>query len=184
MSDPTNPHDHGSSSDQPGWGQPSPSDQPSNPYGQQPAYGQQPGYGDQPAYGQQPGYGDPSAYGQQPYGAYGQQPGYGYGAPQVQSHPNATTAMVLGLVGLIGSFICGITIFLSPFAWWLGSKARKEIDAEPQRYSGREMATTGYVTGIIGTILLVLAILAVIAFIIFVVAVADSSSSWSSSYSY
>jgi hypothetical protein len=62
---------------QPGYGAPS------QPYGQQPPYGQ-PGYGQQPAYGQpvtgQPNYGQQPPYGQPPYGQqqYGQDP---YGRP-------------------------------------------------------------------------------------------------------
>ncbi|WP_067696215.1 RDD family protein [Nocardia jejuensis] len=58
---------------QPGYGQ----QQPSDPYGQQPQFGQQSDpYGQQQPYGQQPG------YGQQPYGQQPQFPGQqGYGAP-------------------------------------------------------------------------------------------------------
>ncbi len=148
------------------------------PYPQQgaPAYGQQPGssptpYG-QPTYGQptygQPPYGQPTygqatygqppmVYGQQPYG----QPGYpihpGYGMFQTK-HDGAQTSMVLGLIGLIGFFLCGLTVVLSPFAWFIGAKAKREIDASGGALSGRDQAMVGFVTGIIGTVLLVLSV--------------------------
>ncbi|HEU4812417.1 MAG TPA: DUF4190 domain-containing protein [Nocardioides sp.] len=139
------------------------------PYGQQPPqspYGQ-PQYG-QPQYGQpQPGQ---PPYGQQPYGqpgyppAYGApQPGYGYGAPAAATHPSATTALVLSLVGLAGIMFCGgLTLVLSPFAWRTGAKAVREIDANPGMYGGRDQANAGRIMGIIGTVLLVLGVLGVV----------------------
>ena len=140
------------------------------PYGQNP-YG--PPSGGQP-YQQQP-------YQQQPY----QQPAYGgqYSfAPQAPAHPSATTALVLSLVALGGILLCGgITLVLSPFAWVIGGRAVREIDANPGAYSGRELANAGRIMGIIGTVLLVLAILAVIGFIaLFVFAASESSSTYDS----
>lgn len=104
-----------------------------------------------------------------PYGqaGYGQQPVYGGpppGQPVPPAHPSSTTAMVLGLVGLAGIMLCGgLTLVLSPFAWVMGARAVKEIDAAPGRYSGRDQAQGGRIMGIIGTVLLVLGVLAVIA---------------------
>ena len=140
---------------QPGYGQPG--------YGQ-PGYGQ-PGYG-QPGYGQ-PGYGQPLPPG--PYG-YGQ-PGYGQ-APQSQG--TATTSMWLGIGSLASLALtpfCCVTfpgVFAAPFAWWLGAKAKREIDAEPGRYTNRGMAQAGFVMGIIGTVLAVLAIVGIVAFFVWV----------------
>ncbi|MEO5852687.1 MAG: DUF4190 domain-containing protein [Nocardioides sp.] len=119
----------------------------------------------QPQYGQadgQPGY-PPQGYPQPGYGAYPPQ-GYGYAGP-VQNHPSAQTAMVLGLVGLIGFFFCGVTVVVSPFAWRMGARARREIDASQGSLGGRDTATVGYVTGIIGTVILALAVVAIIAII-------------------
>jgi hypothetical protein len=150
---------------------------PTQPYGQQPPgqppYGQ-PGYG-QPGYGQQPD-GQP-AYGQQPYGqpVYGGPQGGPYGQP-LPAHPSATTAMVLGLVGLAGILLCGgLTLVLSPFAWVIGGRAVKEIDAQPGRYSGRDQAQGGRIMGMVGTGLLVLGVLALIALLVFAVAVVDTT---------
>lgn len=63
-------------------------------------------------------------------------------------HPQATTAMVLGILGLV---LCGI---LAPFAWNIGARAVREIDANPYGYSGRSEANAGKIMGIIGTVLI------------------------------
>lgn len=96
---------------------------------------------------------------------------YPYGPPP--KHQNATTAMVLGIVGLAGGFICWLPIVMAPFAWYLGAKAEKEIDASRGTVSGRGEATAGKVLGIIGTVLLVLSVVAIIAFIVLAVTVDD-----------
>lgn len=151
----------------------------SDPYGTQPddgrdddRTGQQPPYGQ--SYGQQP-YGQPGQpYGQQPYqGAYGQ-PGQ-YPPPMLPKHQSATTAMVLGIIAVAGGILCYLPILAAPFAWVMGGRAVKEIDASGGTLGGRGEATAGRVLGIIGTVLLVLGILAVIAVVIIIV-VAESNS--------
>ena len=72
-------------------------------------------------------------------------------------------SLVLALLALPGGLL-----FLAPFAWWLGSKAVREIDADPARWGGRDIATGGKVIGIIGTVLLGLVVL----FVVLVIAVA------------
>lgn len=156
------------------------SDQPygqsSQPYGQQPygspAYGEQPygGSGEQKPYGeQQPApYQQPQqAYGQQPYASGYQAPGYqpyGYAA-QAPNHPSANTALVLGLIALVGGFVCALPLVCGPFAWSTGSRAMKEIDANPELYSGRGSAQAGMILGIIATVLLILGVLFVVGII-------------------
>lgn len=137
---------------------------PQQPYGQP----QQP-YGQQPAHGYPP----PGA------GGYGQQgfPAQGYGAPPIPKHPQAQTAMVLGIIALAGSFACVVPILLSPFAWYLGAKAKREIAADPQRWGGQSDAQAGFIMGIIGSVLLVLGTLALIALGLFILLVADGTSS-------
>ncbi|WP_248580260.1 DUF4190 domain-containing protein [Nocardioides sp. InS609-2] len=153
--------------------QPNPYEQ-TSPYPQPGTYGQpapgQPGYG-QPGYGQQ-GYGQ-QGYGQQPYG----QPGYAYGGGVAgQPHPSSTTALVLGIIGLAGIMFCGgITLVLSPFAWAMGRKAVREIDASPGTYSGRDKAKGGQIMGIIGTVLLVLGLVALTVLIVSLATWSDSS---------
>lgn len=73
-------------------------------------------------------------------------------------HPMARRSLTLGLVGLIGSLCLIVPVVLSPFAWYYGAVARREIDRAPDRWTGRGDATTGMVCGIIGTALLALLI--------------------------
>ena len=105
--------------------------------------------------------------------------GYGY-APQypvyrTTDHPRASTALVLGLVGIVGGLTCYLPLALGPFAWAIGRRAVKEIDAEPHRWGGRGQAMTGYVLGVISTVLLVLGLLALVAFLVFAIAYTGSS---------
>jgi hypothetical protein len=128
------------------------------PYPQQPSpQGWQPGW--QPSW--QPSTGDPAAaqqYGQPPYGQppYGQPPAgqVPYGAPQAPTygafapdHPQATLVLVLGILGLV---FCQ---FVSPFAWVMGNRVIREIDASGGTMGGRSSANAGRICGIIGSVL-------------------------------
>lgn len=88
--------------------------------------------------------------GQQPQDPYSQ-PGPPQYAPD---HPQATTALVLGIVGIV---VCGG--LLSPVAWWIGKKAVNEIEASQGRLGGRGAAQAGYILGIVGTCLLAVYVL-------------------------
>ncbi len=75
------------------------------------------------------------------------------------------------LASLVLTPFCCVTLpgaFAAPFAWWLGAKAKRDIDGEPGRYTNRGMAQAGFVMGIIGTVLTVLAIVGVVAFFVWV----------------
>lgn len=127
---------------------------PDQPYGQD-----QYGRPDQP-YGQ--GQHDQGQYDQGQYGYnYPQQGAYYGGYQAVPDHPQATMALTLGLIGLIGTMLCLVPSVIGPFAWFVGAKAKKEIDASGGQLGGRGQALTGYVLGIITTVLLVLVILGV-----------------------
>ena len=117
----------------------------------------------QPAFPAPEGY-DPSGYGYPPPpgpaypGAAPPYPPYPGGYPgmypvQPPDHPQAVTAMVLGILGLV---CCGLA---SPFAIWLGRKSMREIDASGGRVGGRGQAQAGFILGIIGTALWVLGLL-------------------------
>jgi hypothetical protein len=122
-------------------------------------------YGGPPAATPPPLYDAPTGYG------YGAPPPYvgGYSAPG-PDHPQSTLAMVLGIVGLLGGFTCGLPLLVSPFAWFLGRKALTEIRASQGRTGGESQAMAGMVMGIVGTVLLVLGILAIIGLIVLAVA--------------
>ncbi len=116
-------------------------------------------------------------YGAPMYGAPYQPP-----QPLAPMHPQATTALVLGIIGLAGTFICGVTVVLGPFAWATGARAKREIAAAPGQYRGEGEAQVGLILGIITTVLLVLAIVAVVLVVVLVVATADSVSNDHSSH--
>ncbi|MBO0842211.1 MAG: DUF4190 domain-containing protein [Nocardioides sp.] len=151
---------------------------PPNPYGQASSYGQ-PSFGQAP-YGQAPAQSQP-VYGQTPPVPYGAQAPYGSQGGVQDS--GATTAMVLGIIGLAGIVLCGgITTVLSPFALFMGLSAKKRIDASNGALRGRGEAQTAFITGLIGTILLVLGIIVLI--VIFIVIVANAGGSGGSDPSF
>ena len=154
------------------YGDPQPYGQPSAnpPYEQPPVYGQpnaaqpygQPSanqpYEQPPVYGQQPdaygstGY-DQTGYGVNPYqGGYGY-PAYGTGAVD---HPQSTAALITGIIGLVLSLACGFGGLVGIAGIVLGGKAKREIDADPARYTGRGKASAGLIMGIVGLVILVL----------------------------
>jgi Domain of unknown function (DUF4190) len=143
--------------------------QPTPPYGNGPSatsYGTPP-----PTYANpSPPYGTPApAYGSNPYEMSPYAPTYGtsspYGAAPV-SHPQATTALIFGILGIVFGFSCGIGGLLGIGGIVQGRKARNEIDAQPGRYTGRSSAVAGIVTGVIGVVIAALVVLAVVAFVV------------------
>ena len=107
--------------------------------------------------------------GYQPYG----QPGFG---PIAQSNGKATTAMVLGIIGLALLPCYGIpTLFLSPTAYFIGRSSQKEIDANPGSWSNAGMAKAGWIMGLIGSILVLLFIIAIVGLVIWAGSVDDSN---------
>ena len=91
---------------------------------------------------------------QQPPG-YGP-PGYGGYGPPAQNHPQSTTVLVLGILGIV---VCGI---VAPFAWVMGNRVVREIDASGGRWGGRTEANVGRILGIVGSALLILGVVLVV----------------------
>lgn len=112
---------------------------------------------------QQPA-GQPSPYGQQSPMPYGGQP---YGAPP-QEHPQGTLILIFGILGIF------ITIF-APIAWYLGNKAKAEIQASGIHYSNEQNVSIGRMLGKIFTIIAIVSIALGIIFWI-IVAIAASQS--------
>lgn len=189
---PTTPYTQGGPTFNPTSAQPSAPSQAPRP--QAPPYGQRspavPNPYDQHSYGHGP-YGPPgpASYGGQPQGSppapgqpapYMPVPPYGGYVTPPPDHPQATLALVLGLVGVIGALLfCGVTLVVSPFAWGIGRSALKEIRASQGRLGGESHAQTGMILGIIGTVLAVLALIMVIGFIV-LIAVSESATTGSS----
>ena len=105
---------------------------------------------------------------QVPYGSPPYSAGYGPVAPD---HPQANTVLVLGILGLV---VCGI---LAPFAWVMGNRVVREIDASSGQLGGRSNANAGRICGMIGTILIGIGLLFVVGVI--VVAVIGTATSGS-----
>ncbi len=117
------------------------SDSPPPPYGADPNQPQP----NQP----QPNPYQPGPYqpGQQvPYGMPQYLPGYGPIAPD---HPQATTVLVLGILGIV---VCGL---LAPFAWVMGTRVVREIDASGGAIGGRSNANVGRILGIVVSVLMI-----------------------------
>jgi Domain of unknown function (DUF4190) len=122
--------------------------------------GQQPGWGQQPPPPPPPGQGWGGGYAPPPQGQYGY---------VRQDHPRATTALVLGIVGLV---LCGLA---APFAWRIGKNAVDEIDRSQGTLGGRGQAYAGQILGLIGTILLVVGIVALLGILVLGVASVSTS---------
>ncbi len=91
-----------------------------------------------------------------------------YGQPP-QNHPQATTVLVLGILGLV---LCQV---LGPFAWSMGNKALREIDASQGAIGGRDTVNIGRILGIVATALLGFAILALVLVVVIAVIAAGTS---------
>jgi hypothetical protein len=149
----------------PSGGDPEQPPPPTTPYPQQPTpQGWQPGWQEswQPTTGG-PGAGQPP-YGQPPnapvpYGA--PMPAYGPIAPD---HPQATTVLILGILGLV---LCQL---ISPFAWVMGNRVIREIDASGGTVGGRTNANAGRICGIVGTALIGVGLLIGLAVIVVAIA--------------
>lgn len=121
-------------------------------------------------------YQQPYNYASTPYEANPYQPAFGgvspYGSmPSEETtqtqHPQATLALVLGLLGTVLGVSCVVGGLVGIGGIVVGRRVRNEIDAAPGRYTGRSQAVAGIITGIVGlsifalvTVLIVLAVVA------------------------
>jgi uncharacterized membrane protein YjgN (DUF898 family) len=93
-----------------------------------------------------------------PPGQYGAPP-YAFLPPE---HREATTVLILGILGLV---LCQV---ISPFAWVMGNRVIAEIDASNGQVGGRSQANAGRICGIVGTVLIGLGLLIAAAAVIIV----------------
>ncbi len=83
--------------------------------------------------------------------------------PMPRSHGNATTSLVLSIIGL--TMVPGLGII----GWIMGSKALEEIDAHPEMgWTNRDHAVIGRLVGIVGTALLGFIVLLVVGYVVFI----------------
>ncbi len=78
------------------------------------------------------------------------------------------------LLGILGLVVCQI---LGPFAWSMGNKALKEIDASGVVYSNRGSIQAGRICGIVASVLLVVTLVVVFLSILAVAFLGTKSSS-------
>jgi hypothetical protein len=121
------------------------------------------GGGQQAPYGQQ----SPMPYGQQSPMPYGQQQ-QPYTMPPMQEHPQGTLILIFGILGIF------ITIF-APIAWYLGNKAKRDIQTSGIQYSNEQNISIGRMLGKIFTIIAIISIVFVIILWI-IIAIAASTS--------
>jgi hypothetical protein len=132
----------------PGWGTPPPQ----QPYG--PPHPQAP---PPPVHGAPPPYGWPEQQYGHPYGQpYGQQyGGYGPGGfpPGPVTNQKAQWSLAVGLLSVPAACCSAFLGLVGILAIVLGVQARREITASGGQQTGDGLATTGIVTGAIGTVI-------------------------------
>lgn len=83
----------------------------------------------------------------------------GYDQPPVQ----ANTIFTLGLVGLVGGFVCVFPALVAPIAWVMGNSALRTLEQSPNADPNlRSQVTAGRIMGIVGTVAMALGVLLVI----------------------
>jgi uncharacterized membrane protein YqiK len=97
---------------------------------------------------------------------YGQQP---YAMPPMQEHPQGTMILIFGILGIF------ITIF-APIAWYLGNKAKQDVQTSGIQYSNEQNISIGRMLGKVFTIIAIVSIVLVIIFWIVIAVVAAGQS--------
>lgn len=92
-----------------------------------------------------------------------------------QNLPNATAALVLGIISIVATFCYGIGIICGIIGLVLANKDRKLYQAAPELYNPSSFSTSnaGRVCSIIGTILSGIFILIIIIAFIFIGSIAS-----------
>jgi hypothetical protein len=94
--------------------------------------------------------------------------------PDGPTSGNATTALVLGILGAagsVGSCCCclfAVPALCSPIAWFLGRQELAAIGEGRSSAAGQGSAQTGMILGMIGTGLLLLYVIGMIAYVVLV----------------
>lgn len=89
--------------------------------------------------------------------------------PVRPSHPKGMTVLVLGIISVVLAPICG------PFAWSMGRKTLREIDAAPMAYSNRSEVSVGMILGIVGTVVLILTVAVLLFYVLVIIGIAAST---------
>jgi hypothetical protein len=70
------------------------------------------------------------------------------------------TALVLGCLSVAGpmSVVLFPLALTGPFAWVIAVRAKRQMAAQPERWSGRDEIKIGYILGIIGSVICLLVV--------------------------
>lgn len=98
--------------------------------------------------------------------------GYHYAAPD---EPNAQTSLIVGVLGLLLGFTCGVGFIASPFALVMGWKSKKRIAESGGALGGESNAQAGFILGIVGTVILALLVIALFFLVLILILVVDWS---------
>jgi len=97
-----------------------------------------------------------------------------YGAPRYAgpppNHAQATTVLVLGILSVV---VCQV---VGPFAWVMGNRVVREIDASNGALGGRTEANVGRILGLVATVLIVVGLVLVVGLLALGAVVSFSSS--------
>ena len=93
------------------------------------------------------------------------QPGFPADQNRYPEASQATTILVLGILGLI---LCQV---VAPVAWVMGNNELEAIDSGRRPPENRGTANAGRILGIVGTVLLVIGIVVLILLVLGVVAI-------------
>ena len=104
-----------------------------------------------------------------PFDPQGQQP-YGRPYQPPATHGSATTALVLGICGLVLCQVLGIPAYI------IGRRAEREIAASRGTLGGEGLAKAGWIMGLIAMVIMALAVLLLIVLFVFGAAFSVSSS--------
>lgn len=88
---------------------------------------------------------------------------YTFSEASLPEHPNATSSLVLGILGIVGVWPLG------PIAWFLSARAKQEMRQNPGRWRSSGSLTAGMVLGVITTVMLAFAVLAFLLFMFAIV---------------
>ncbi len=90
--------------------------------------------------------------------------------------PGSTAGLVVGIVALAGGLVLLLPLVLAPIAWYLGARAHRHAEREPDRWRAGGPAKTAMILGMVGSGLLALvSLLAVVIATLTWVAIASPS---------
>ncbi|MCK5891380.1 hypothetical protein [Aeromicrobium sp.] len=97
-------------------------------------------------------------------------------APPLPVVPGSTAGVVVGIVALAGGLVLLLPLVVAPIAWYLGARAHRRAEREPDRWRPAGTARTAMVLGMVGSgILAVVSLLAVVIATLTWVAIATPS---------